>query len=95
MEEHGFEWDDAKAERNYRKHGVDFPDATEVFDDPLRLEWRDVREDYGEERFCTVGEIKRRVLFVAYTMRAEKIRIIMARRASRKEKGDYYGNRQI
>lgn len=90
-----FEWDEDKAEANYRKHGVDFPDATEVFDDVLRIEWHDTREDYGEERFCTVGKAQGALLFVAYTMRGERIRFITARSASRREKRDYHGNRKI
>ena len=93
--ESDFEWDDAKAEANFRKHGVDFLDAAEVFDDPLRMEWLDGRCDLGEERFCTVGEAQGRLLFVAYTMRGERMRLITARPDSRKEKGDYHGDRKV
>ncbi len=89
-----FEWDDAKARANYRAHGVDFLDAAAVFDDPFRTEWLDEREDYGEERFCTIGEARGKLLFVAYTLRDDRIRIISARRASRKENCDYHGHRE-
>jgi uncharacterized DUF497 family protein len=69
-----FEWDDAKAESNFRKHGVDFEEATRVFDDPLRIEWFDDRQNYGEDRFLVLGEVAGRILLVAYTMREETIR---------------------
>lgn len=87
-----FEWDDAKAKANLSHHGVDFLDAMLVFDDPHRLEWHDDRADYGEDRFCTVGFIEGRAVFVAYTMRGETVRLISARRATRLERDKYYGN---
>jgi uncharacterized DUF497 family protein len=45
-----FEWDLAKAARNEIDHGISFEAATLVFDDPFALEWRDDRDDYGEDR---------------------------------------------
>jgi len=44
-----FEWDDAKAEANFRAHGVSFDLARAVFNDPFAIERLDDREDYGEE----------------------------------------------
>lgn len=89
----GFEWDTAKAKANLKKHGVGFTAATRVFEEIYRIEWEDTRDDYGEERYITVGKVKTEVLAVVYTVREELIRIISARRASNKEKREYYANR--
>jgi uncharacterized DUF497 family protein len=90
----GFEWDREKAETNLKKHGVDFADAARVFDDEARLEWLDDRDDYGEERFSTVGEVHGRIIFVSYTVRDDRIRLISARRASKLEREEYHANRE-
>jgi uncharacterized DUF497 family protein len=86
-----FEWHDAKAEANLQAHGVSFDLAKTVFKDPLAVERLDDREDYGEERFVIIGMAEGRVvLFVAYTEREERIRIISARRATQNEQDDYF-----
>ena len=91
----GFEWDAAKAKANLKKHGVSFTAAVRVFEDTYRVEWLDTRNDYGEGRFVTVGEVNDELLSVAYTMRTDLIRIISARRASKHEKEEYHGNRSL
>jgi uncharacterized protein len=85
-----FQWDDAKAAQNYAKHGVSFEAAKAVFKDPFAIEYLDDREDYGEERFIIIGLVESRLLFVAYTMRDEVIRIISARAAVPFEKREYH-----
>jgi uncharacterized DUF497 family protein len=86
-----FEWDEAKAEANWRAHGVSFDSAQTVFRDPFGVERLDDREDYGEERFVIIGMAEDQVvLFVAYTERGEHIRIISARRATAHEQEDYF-----
>ena len=86
-----FEWNDAKAEANLQTHGVSFDLAKTVFKDPFAVERLDDREDYGEERFVIIGMAEGRVvLFVAYTEREERIRIISARRATQNEQNDYF-----
>ena len=85
-----FEWDDAKAKRNWRIHGLAFHDAIKAFLDPFALDQVDAREDYGEERFNLIGRCDGVVIHVTYTERAERIRIISARRATRHEQEDYY-----
>jgi uncharacterized DUF497 family protein len=84
-----FEWDPVKAASNLRKHGVPFPYATGVFDDPRRLETLDARRRYGEERRVTIGTIDGRVYVVAYTRRRAVIRLISARRANGRETRAY------
>ena len=75
---------------NETAHGVSFDVAKRAFDDPLALEQLDDREDYGEERFNIIGMVEGRLLFVAYTMRNEKIRIISARGAEPYERRKYH-----
>jgi hypothetical protein len=86
-----FEWGNAKAEANLRAHGVSFELAKTVFQDPFAIERLDDRQDYGEERFVTVGMAEGNVvLFVAYTERGGRMRIISARRATQNEQDDYF-----
>ncbi len=86
-----FEWHAAKAESNLRDHGVSFELAKTVFKDPFAIERLDDREDYGEERFVIIGIAEGHVLlFVAYTEREQRLRIISARRATQHEQDDYF-----
>jgi uncharacterized protein len=89
-----FEWDPRKAEVNAAKHGVTFDDAVTVFLDPEALDGPDLQHSSGALRFRRLGgSADGRVLVVAYTLRrsgdAEAIRIISARRASRRERAAY------
>ncbi|MFZ2089839.1 MAG: BrnT family toxin, partial [Desulfobaccales bacterium] len=61
-----------------------------VFKDPFALEWLDKREAYGEERFVIIGMAEGRMVYVAYTMRGDVIRIISARGAEPYERRRYY-----
>jgi uncharacterized DUF497 family protein len=90
MKEPEFEWDAVKAARNEADHGVTFEMARDVFKDPFAVEWLDDREDYGEDRYVIIGLVKSRLLFVAYTMRGEVIRIISARGAEPHERRQYH-----
>jgi uncharacterized protein len=86
-----FEWDKAKAKANFRRHGVSFDLAKAVFRDPFAIERLDDREEHGEERFVIIGAAEgKALLFVAYTEREERIRIISARRATQNEQDDYF-----
>jgi len=86
-----FEWHDAKAEANLQAHGVSFELAKTVFNDVFAIERLDDREDYGEERFVVIGMAKGHImLYVAYTERDQRIRIISARRATEREQDDYF-----
>jgi uncharacterized DUF497 family protein len=89
-----FEWDPRKAEANAAKHGVTFDDAVTVFLDPAALDGPDLHHSAAESRFRRLGRgAHGQVLMVAYTTRrsgdAEAIRIISARRASRRERAAY------
>lgn len=84
------EWDEAKARSNVERHGVTFGAARLVFDDPFAIEWLDDRFDYGEERYAIIGVVEGRLLFVAYAMSDEVIRIISARGAEPYERRLYH-----
>jgi len=93
-----FEWDEAKAKTNERKHRVRFDDAVLVFADPYALIEQD-RIEGGELRWQTIGTVGGIVLLmVAHTVREEGtdeiIRIISARKATRKECKRYDENRE-
>jgi uncharacterized DUF497 family protein len=84
-----YEWDDVKARSNYRKHGVHFADAVSVFDDDAAITIPDDDSD-DEERFVTVGrDAFARLLVVIYTWRGVNIRLISARKATRRETKGY------
>ncbi|NIM22558.1 MAG: BrnT family toxin [Candidatus Latescibacteria bacterium] len=83
-----FEWDEVKAEKNLRDHGVDFADAATVLEDDLALTISD--DTPGEERFVTLGlDALGRHLVVVYTWREDRVRIISARKASKTERRRY------
>ena len=83
------EWDPAKAEINYTKHGIRFADAVIALEDDFALTIRDpLSED--EERWITLGtDASGTPLVVVYTWRGRNIRIISARAASRRERQQY------
>jgi uncharacterized DUF497 family protein len=83
-----FEWDPAKAASNLAKHGVDFEDAIDVFDDPQHLERTDPGSR-GEPRSQAIGMAKGRILFVSFTLRGQVRRLISVRKASRRERAAY------
>ncbi len=86
-----FEWNEAKAEANSRAHGVSFELAKTVFKDAFAIERLDDRENYDEERFVIIGMAEGHVLlFIAYTEREARIRIISARRVTQHEQDDYF-----
>lgn len=85
-----FEWNPEKAESNIRKHGVSFPEASTVFNDPLSFTFPDPDHSYGEERYLIIGlSINNRILVISHTERADSIRIISAREATRNEQRFY------
>ena len=90
MKELEFECDAVKAARNEADHGVTFEMARGVFKDPFAIELLDDREDYGEDRYVIIGMVDNRLLYVAYAMKDEAIRIISARGAEPHERRQYH-----
>jgi len=86
----GFESDARKAAVNRRKHGIDFADATAVFEDDRALTVEDEITAVDEARMLTLGrDALGRVLVVAYTWRGERVRLISARPATVSERVQY------
>jgi uncharacterized DUF497 family protein len=86
----GFEWDDDKARSNVAKHGVSFEEAATVFADPLSLTIPDPGHSQAEDRFVIIGcSYQGKLLVVVHTERGDNIRVISARRASKRERKTY------
>jgi uncharacterized protein len=83
-----FEWNRLKAESNARKHGVTFHLAREAFVDLNNFEWAD--EYPYEERTVLLGMVEGVILYIVYTERPPKIRLISARKADKHEQDIYY-----
>lgn len=85
-----FEWDPKKAASNLRKHGVSFEEGSSVFSDLLATVYEDPDHSVREKRYLTIGtSAKGRLLHVAFADRGERIRIINARKVTRKERELY------
>jgi len=84
------EWDADKAVANSKKHGVRFEEAATALLDPRALAQEDADSE-GEARWVLIGmSTNARLLTVVYTLRDEtRIRLISARKATRKEAGYY------
>lgn len=88
-----FEWDNRKNTTNRRKHGISFEDAQTVFFDENALEFDDPDHSPHEERFLLLGLSQNlRVLVVCHCYRENEstIRIISARKATKKEQEAYF-----
>jgi uncharacterized DUF497 family protein len=86
-----FEWDEDKAVLNLQKHDVSFEEASTVFADPLAAIFDDEEHSHDEIREIAIGRtILQRLVLVVFTERREDlIRIISARKATRREQRDY------
>ena len=86
----GFEWNLDKASKNFEKHHVSFEEAATVFDDPMFITFIDDEHPIDEERYITIGLSSRgRLLMLAHADRKDHVRIISARRATKKEEQFY------
>lgn len=89
-----FEWNKAKAASNLRKHGISFEEAQTVFLDEFAVQFFDTEHSEAEERFLLLGmSSDTNLLMVCHCERAggETIRIISARKATRRESAHYPG----
>ena len=84
-----FEWDERKNQINIEKHKISFETASHVFDDPQYIEMYDFEHSEEEDRYIAIGMVGK-VIFVVFTERREKIRLISARLATEKERRIYY-----
>ena len=94
MQNDFFEWDDDKADANYRKHGVSFNEACTVFADDYMLSYPDNRQDYGEQRYLAYGmSAYGRMLTVIWTYRNNRYRLISSFPPEPQQRKDYENRR--
>jgi uncharacterized DUF497 family protein len=90
-----FEWDPAKAAANAKAHSVSFEEAVTVFQDPMTKVHSDPDHSESERREILIGHsMQARLLLVAFTDRQGKIRLISARRVTRRERREYEESQQ-
>ena len=88
-----FEWDPKKAKENLETHGISFDEASTAFEDKSSLAIYDPLYSEEEDRFILIGNSHRnRLLVIVHTERIENIRIISARKATKKEGQQYEEN---
>jgi uncharacterized protein len=85
-----YEWDSEKASINLKKHGISFDVASSVFLDPLALTFSDPDHSIDEKREITIGHTSTdELIFVCHCQRAARIRIISARKVTKRERDQY------
>ena len=86
----GFDWDENNIDKNYIKHNVQWYECEEVFFNEPIIVAQDEKHSIKEKRYYVLGQTNsNRELFVVFTIRNNKIRIISARDISRKERKIY------
>ncbi len=83
-----FEWDEVKNRANLRKHGIEFSAVESVFEHPLTV-YRIDEAMLNERRMTAIGYSRAELLRVTYIESNERVRIISARKCSRKERKEY------
>ena len=81
--------DPAKRRHNLHKHGIDLPDCMAAFDAPM-VTFEDDRDDYGEQRFVSVGIAHGRVVVLVWIERDDGPRLISCRKAEPHERKTYF-----
>jgi uncharacterized DUF497 family protein len=86
----GFEWDKANFNKSYQKHGTTPNETEEIFLDENLRAVKDIKHSQDEKRFTVLGKtFENKILFVVFTIRKDKIRVISARKANQKERNKY------
>jgi len=96
MNSTSFSWDDKKNIANQKKHRISFEEGQSVFFDEHAIEYYDPDHSESEDRFLMLGHSYRvRILVVSYTLRKDgtDIRVISARKATKKEQNAYLGEK--
>jgi uncharacterized protein len=79
------EYDNKKRHATIEERGLDFEDTPIIFAGSRRITWHDTRQDYGEDREISFGELAGRLVIVVHTQRGNKTRIISMRKANERE----------
>lgn len=86
-----FEWDEGNRRKNWDRHGVSITEAEQVFFDPNKRLLPDPRHSRGEPRGILIGKTHQgRLLFIVYTIRNRRVRIISARDLNKRRETDLY-----
>lgn len=86
----GFEWDKGNIDKSYEKHGITPKESEEIFLDENLQIGRDLEHSQKEKRYLALGKtFEKKILFVVFTLRSHKIRIVSTRRANLKERRNY------
>ena len=94
MSELKFDWDKDKAKKNLQKHGVSFDEAMTVWNDEFAGFLDDPGHSIGEARYILIGYSSRNnLLFISFTERHDKIRIINSRKATKSERKRHEENK--
>ena len=92
----GFEWDNGNKNKNLTKHHVTDTECEEIFFDQNKKILKDIIHSQNEARYILLGKTKKeRLLFLIFTIRKDKIRVISARNLNNKEKHLYHGEKEI
>ena len=85
-----FSWNEDKAKTNQQKHGISFEEASTIFGDPLSITIDDQEHSDYEKRFIVIGcSLNMEILVVVHTDNENSIRIISARKATKRERSLY------
>lgn len=82
------QYDEQKRQTTLEQRGIDFADAWQIFEG-IHYTLEDERQDYGEQRFITIGYMNKRMVIVAWTPRANDKRIISLRKANEREQAKF------
>lgn len=86
----GFDWDEGNKQKNWEKHQVDYRECEEVFFNKPLLIGDDTNHSFQEQRYYALGRTDMaRTLFLVFTVRNNKVRVISARDQSKKERKIY------
>jgi uncharacterized DUF497 family protein len=81
-----FEWDKGNIDKNRKKHNVGKSECEEAFVDDGKVIFKDVLHSDGEQRYILLAKTKKnRLLYLVFTIRKKKIRIISVRDINKKE----------
>ena len=86
-----FTWDERKRQMTLGRRGLDFADAERVFAGPT-FTFEDDREDYGEQRWVTLGPVRTMVVVIVHTETEDEIRVISMRKAETDEQLLFFAN---
>ncbi len=85
-----FEWDEFNKQKNWSKHKVDYKECEETFSNRPLKTYKDIKHSQSENRFIALGITNNnKILYIVFTIRKDRIRIISARDMSRKERNLY------